>query len=98
MRQSPEARKELKVAQDEMYMVEVIKVSDDAKKIVDVDLASDVKGFIEINDDVECEEALKEKINAADNDDLLKVTKEIDSFTKILKVEVVDEELLKKEL
>lgn len=67
-------------------------------KFVDIDLAEDVKGFILCNSDVTCDKRMKDKILAFDNDDLLKVTKEIGSFTKILDVELVDEALLTKEL
>lgn len=69
-----------------------------AVKFVDIDLAEDVKGFVLCNNDVTCNNELKEKILDYDNDDLLKVTKEIGSFTKILSVELVNEELLAKEL
>lgn len=70
----------------------------DIVKFVDIDLAEDVKGFVLCNSDVTCDEEMKAKILAFDNDDLLKVTKEMGSFTKILKVELVDEALLAKEL
>ncbi len=73
-------------------------MSDDMKEIIDIDLAGDVNEFIKINEDVDITPELKTKIENFDNMDLVKVTKQIGSFTKILNVELVDDELLEKEL
>ncbi|VVB66060.1 Uncharacterised protein [Candidatus Gugararchaeum adminiculabundum] len=69
-----------------------------AVKIVDIDLTEDVQEFIKVNADVTCSEELKKKILEAPKGELLKVSKEIGSFTKILSVEIVTDELLIKEL
>lgn len=68
------------------------------KHIIDIDSAKEVKQLIEINDDIEIAPELEKQVNAFDDDDLLKVTKTIGSFTKILAVELVTEELLQKDL
>ncbi len=66
-------------------------------KIIDVDLAEDIKNLVKLNSEVEVIAAVKQKIEEFNNDDLVKVTKEIGSL-KIIDVELLDEELLAKEL
>ncbi|MFA5108690.1 MAG: hypothetical protein WC492_04120 [Candidatus Micrarchaeia archaeon] len=67
-------------------------------KIIDIDLTEDVQEFIKVNADVTCSDLLKKVISDAPKGELLKVSKEIGSFTKIISVEIVTEELLAKEL
>lgn len=69
----------------------------DGKQIIDIDLAEDVKQLLKINEDIEISNELKSKINSFNNDDFLKVTKAIGSL-KILDAELVDDELLTREL
>ena len=69
----------------------------DEKQIIDIDLAEDVKQLLKINEDIEISNELKSKINSFNNDDFLKVTKAIGSL-KILGAELVDDELLTREL
>ncbi|MBU3958161.1 MAG: hypothetical protein KKB25_03735 [Nanoarchaeota archaeon] len=69
----------------------------DEKQIIDIDLAEDVKQLLKVNEDIEISGELKGKINAFDDDDFLKVTKAIGSL-KILDAELVDDELLTREL
>lgn len=60
--------------------------------IIDIDLARDVKDFINNSDDVFfLDVAMKDKIFGTDNDKLLRVEKTISSPTKIIKVDVVDD-------
>jgi len=70
----------------------------ETKQIIDIDLAEDVKEFVSQNNEVQIEGDLKQKINGADNDELLKITKYIGSPTKIVNVEIVDDVLIEKEL
>ena len=70
----------------------------EAKKFIDVNLAEEVKEFISVNSDVECKKELKDKIFSFDDLELIKVTKEIGSSTKILGADILTEELLAKEL
>lgn len=69
----------------------------DEKQIIDIDLAEDVKQLLKVNEDIEINNELKSKINNFNNDDFLKVTKAIGSL-KILDAELVDDELLTREL
>lgn len=63
-----------------------------ANIIVDVDLAKDVKDFILNSDDVDFSDtSLKTKIFSTDDDKLLRVIKTIDSPTKIISVDLVDD-------
>ena len=64
----------------------------------EVELAEDVKNFISFNSDSYTDESLKDEIFDYDNDDLLKVTKNIGSPIKITKVEKITDELLDKAL
>ena len=64
---------------------------------IEVELASDVKKLIKINQDVQIEESLKNEIINYDDDDLLKVTKEFGSL-KIKAVEPITDALLSKEI
>lgn len=66
-------------------------------EIVAVELASDVKGLIQWNPDVQISKELKQKLSEFQDDDLIKVKKEIGSL-KITHVEKVTEELLEREL
>jgi len=67
-----------------------------ATKIDYVGLASDVKNFVAIAnvgfDDI----GLRDKIFDADDDDLLKITKLIGSNTKIVSVDLVDDDFIMK--
>ena len=67
-------------------------------QIVDIDMTEDVQELIKVNTDITCSDELKKKILDAPKGELLKVSKEIGSFTKILAVELVTDELLAKEL
>lgn len=64
----------------------------------EVELAEEVKSFISFNTDSYTDEILKEKILAYDDDDLLKVTKNMASPIKIIGVEKITDELLEKAL
>jgi hypothetical protein len=66
-------------------------------KIIDVDLALDVKNLVNINKEVKISEELNKKLQCYDDFDLLKVTKLLGSL-EIGDIEIVDEELLQKEL
>ncbi|OYT56658.1 MAG: hypothetical protein B6U68_02990 [Candidatus Aenigmarchaeota archaeon ex4484_14] len=69
------------------------------KKIIDIDLAGEVKEFINSNDDVKFEkDGLEKKIMDSNNFDLLKVTKKIGSAILITNVELVDKEFIEKVL
>ena len=60
--------------------------------IIDIDLARDVKDFINNNDDVYfLDDTMKNKIFGTNDDKLLRVEKTISSPTKIIKVDVVDD-------
>ena len=65
--------------------------------IVDVDLASAFKDFILKNDDVKFDnDALKDKILKANDDNFLMIRKKIGSFNTILSVDLVNDDLLRK--
>jgi len=63
----------------------------------EVELAGEVKSFVSFNAN-SCEGSLKETILAFDDDELLKVTKNIASPIKIIQVQKITEELLEKAL
>ena len=63
----------------------------------EVELAGDVKNFISFNAN-SCEEDVKKTVFECDEDDLLKVTKNIASPIKIINVQKITEELLEKAL
>jgi hypothetical protein len=67
-------------------------------KFSEIELAGDVKSFVSLNTD-SCEnEEFKEIISSSDDDDLLKVTKQVASPLKIIDVQKVTDELLDKAL
>lgn len=63
----------------------------------EIELASDVKTFVSF-DSGSCDAKIKDTIFSAEDDDFLKVTKEIASPLKIISVEKVTEDLLNKAL
>ena len=65
--------------------------------IISIELVEDMKDLVKFNEDVQIEKSVEEKLNSLGNDDLIKVTKELGSL-KIKDIELVNEELLKKEL
>jgi len=60
----------------------------------EVELGEDLKGLVSFNSDSYLNEELKETIMAFDDDDLIKVTKQIASPIKIIAVEKVNEEMI----
>jgi len=63
----------------------------------EIEYAEDIKEFIVQNEDVEIDDSLKQKINNASQDQLLKIVKEIGSHPiRIKSVDVYDEEFLLK--
>ena len=66
-------------------------------KFFEIDLAEDVKAYVEAYSDA-CTDEIKTKLNNFSSDDLLKVEKVISSPLKIKNVELVTEELLSKDL
>lgn len=60
--------------------------------ILDIDLASDVKDFIKKSDDIIYDDvSLKTKIMSCDDNLLLRIGKTINSPTKIVSVDIVDD-------
>ena len=62
------------------------------KKLIDFDLAEDMKALLSNNIDVRCKEDIKEKIFKYDNMVMLKVTKKISFPMEIINVEEVTED------
>ena len=69
----------------------------EVKQLISIELAEDVQNLIKFNKDVEIDAKLKEDIESFDSCELIKLTKEIGSL-KIKGAEIVDDELLEREL
>ena len=67
------------------------------KSFVAIELADDIKKLVKFNEDVDIIQSLKDKLDKFDDDDMVKITKEIGSL-KITDLELVNEELLEREL
>lgn len=66
--------------------------------IVDFELAGDVKDLIANNLDIDCPSSLKGILKESNDNDIVKVTKTIDSPIKITNIEIVTVELLEQKL
>ena len=67
-------------------------------KFSEIELAGDVKSFVSLNSNSCEDENFKKIISSSDDDDLLKVTKQVASPLKIIDVQKVTDELLNKAL